>query len=98
MQQIIEKYNSLEKLISKMKSIKNINIENETISKLYAYFNNKNIKGFLIKIFGKEKYESTLGNFKENEEDNEIIKADKLGKSNIKQYYSNINVLLSIFI
>ena len=98
MQQIIEKYNSLEKLISERKSIKNINIENETISKLYAYFNNKNIKGFLIKIFGKEKYESTLGNFKENEEDNEIIKADKLGKSNIKQYYSNINVLLSIFI
>ena len=77
--------------------MKNINIENETISKLYAYFNDKNNKDFLINIFGKEKYEFTLGNFKENKEDNnnvtekhEIIKANELGKSNIKQYYNNI--------
>ena len=63
MQQIIEKYNSVEKFISEKNSMKDINIENETKYQLLDYFNDKNNKVFLIKIFGKENYEFSLQNF-----------------------------------
>ena len=95
-QQIIEKYNSLEKLISERKLMKDLNIENETITNLYAYFNDKNNKDFLIKIFGKENYEFTFKYFNENIKDNKIDKknrirkADKFSQINTKENFSGI--------
>ena len=96
MQQIIEKYNSLEKFISERDSKKDINIENETKSQLLNYFNNKNNEEFLINIFGKENYEFALKYFNENMDDNKNfeknkkIDIDKLDKNNTKENYKGI--------
>ena len=95
MQQIIEKYNSVEKLISEKNTMKDINIENETKSLLFDYFNDINNKVFLIKIFGKENYEFSLQLFSKKMlddkiiENNEEINTDKVDK-NIKPNYYEI--------
>ena len=77
MQQIIEKYNSVEKLISEKNTMKDINIENETKSLLFDYFNDINNKVFLIKIFGKENYEFSLQLFSKKMLDDKIIEIMK---------------------
>ena len=95
-QQIIEKYNSLEKFISERDSMKDINIDNETKSQLLDYFNNKNNEEFLIKIFGKENYEFALKYFNENMDDNKNVEKykkidkDRLDKNNEKENYNEI--------
>ena len=95
MQQIIEKYNSVEKFISEKNSMKDINIENETKSLLFDYFNDKNNEGSLIKIFGKENYDFSLKYLSEKILDdkiidnNEEISTDKFDK-NIKPNYNGI--------
>jgi len=95
MQQIIEKYNSVEKFISEKNSMKDINIENETKSLLFDYFNDKNNEDSLIKIFGKENYNFSLKYFSENILDdkiidnNEEISTHKFDK-NIKPNYNGI--------
>ena len=95
---IIEKYNLIEKLISEKKVLKDINIENETISKLFAYFNDENNKDFLIKIFGKENYEFALTNFDENIKENKIKKRNGIRKiyEYTKENYSGIKIPLNI--
>ena len=95
MQQIIEKYNSLEKFISERNSKKAINIENETKSQLLDYFKDKNNEDFLIKIFGKENYEFALKYFNENMDDKFPEKdkrkdIDKQDKNNTKENYNAI--------
>ena len=93
MQQIIEKYNSLEKFISEKNLMKDINIENETKSQLLDYFNDKNNKDILIKIFGKEKYQFFLQHFNEKILDDKLIEnngeisTDKLGKNTKPNHY-----------
>ena len=90
-QQIIGEFNNLEKLIKKKELMKDMNIENETISKLINYFNDKNNENYLIKIFGMENYEYVLYCDKENTENNteknEMIKLDELYKNNEKEKY-----------
>ena len=96
-QQIIEKYNSLEKLISERKLMKD-NIENETFSKLCDYFNDKNNKNFLINIFGKENYDFYLKYFSENIKNNKITKKNgnrKTNKNNKKENTNEINKQIS---
>jgi DNA-binding transcriptional regulator YhcF (GntR family) len=101
-QQIIQNYNSLEKLISERKLMKDLNIENETISKLYTYFNDKNNKDFLIKIFGKENYEFALKYINENIEDNKTAKTKgirkeiKFNQNNTQENYSEIKNQINI--
>jgi len=84
MQQIIEKYNSLEKFILQKNSMKDINIENETKSQILDYFNDKNNKDYLIKIFGKENYEFAFEYFNEN------IKEEIKIQKNIEKDISNL--------
>ena len=94
MQEIIENYNSLEKSISERKSMKDINIENETKSQLIDYFNDKNNKDFLIKIFGKENYEFAIQNFNEKMNDENFEKYSKIitdkPEKKIKEDYNGI--------
>jgi len=89
MQQIIEKYNSVEKFISEKNSMKDINIENETKTQLLDYFKDKNNKDFLINIFGKENYEFALKYFNGNVRHNKNVKTNKDIKTN--KYDKNIN-------
>ena len=89
-QDIIEKYNSLEKMIIERELLEDINIENETITQLFDYFNDKNNEKYLIGIFCKENYEYFLHNYNKNTEKNEIIKFDELYKNNTKENYSRI--------
>ena len=88
MQQIIEKYNSLEKSISERKLMKDI--ENEIFSQLFFYFNDKKNEEFLIKIFGKKNYEFTLKYLNENY-NNKKMKINILDENNVKENYSEVN-------
>jgi hypothetical protein len=104
--QIIEKYNSLENFISEKNSMKDINIENETKSQLLDYFNDKNNKDILIKIFGKEKYQFFLQHFNEKILDDKLIEnngeisTDKLGKNTKPNHYGikNQNIIFPLII
>jgi len=93
-QDIIEKYNSLEKMIIERESLEDINIENETITQLFNYFNDKNNEKYLIRIFCKENYEFFLHNYNKNIEENKNTDENKNTEKNetrIKYQYNTEN-------